>query len=196
MQGLALLAAPPLGGPSLAIERAESGQPGAALVAELFEAYYDRIARYIAARIGNPSEAEDLASEVFVRAVENIDEFEWRGAPVQAWLFRIAHNLVVDHFRRAKRRPVVPLETVTFSDNHHDAEDEAPRQLELAEVQEAMKSLTPAQQEVLALRLVAGLPSAEVAAILGKSDGAVREMQHAALKSLRRILTSRGKEGR
>lgn len=194
VQDLAATLAVPLREPRVTVERAESGQHSSALVAELFETYYDRIARYIAVRTGNPSEAEDLASEVFVRAVEKIDSFEWRGIPVQAWLFRIAHNLIVDYFRRTKRHPVVPLD-----DNAHhagaeaDPEVEVLRRMEMADVQQAMQHLTSAQREVLNLRLVAGLPSAEVAAILGKKDGAVREMQHAALKTLRRVLESQAK---
>ena len=69
----------------------------------LFDSCYPRIARYAFARTGNPSDAEDIAAEVFVRAFESLDSFRERGLPMEAWLFRIAHNLVVDRFRRDSR---------------------------------------------------------------------------------------------
>ena len=83
---------------------ADQERQGTAALADLFEEYYERIARYIAVRIGNQNDAEELAGDVFVRATEHIGSFQWRGVPVQAWLYRIAHNLVVDHLRRNSRR--------------------------------------------------------------------------------------------
>ncbi len=83
---------------------------GATALTDLLETHYERIARYIAVRIGSKDYAEELAADVFVRALERIDTFQWRGVPMQAWLFRIAHNLAVDHLRRNSRRPTTVLD--------------------------------------------------------------------------------------
>ncbi|MFQ5860870.1 MAG: sigma-70 family RNA polymerase sigma factor [Dehalococcoidia bacterium] len=163
---------------------------GAAALANLYEEYYDKLARYIAAKTGNRDEAEDLAGEVFLRALKSIDSFQWKGVPLHAWLFKIAHNLVVDYWRKRGRHREVELEEAAPLPSSENPAEEAIRNLELAEIRRAMQHLTQAQQEVIQLRFLAGLPSAEVAAIMGKKDGAVRELQHAALKALRQMLAS------
>jgi len=153
-------------------------------LAGLFEEYYDRIARYANIRIGDPRDAEDIASEVFVKALKSLDSFEERGLPIGAWLFKIAHNLVVDYHRRRSQRQTVDLEKVEIEAASNPAM-EAERTLEMDRVREAMKLLTAEQREILRLRFYGGLSSAEVGAMMGKSDGAVREAQSAALKKLR-----------
>ncbi len=158
-----------------------------ARLAALFDSCYPRITRYAMARIGDQSEAEDIASEVFVRAVESLPSYRERGLPMEAWLFRIAHNLVVDHIRRVNRveRADEPAEGLPDSpDPAHVAEE----RIRLREVREAMKTLTPQQREVVSLRFFAGLDSKEVAEVLHKSRGSVREMQRAALERLREML--------
>jgi len=157
-------------------------------LAGLFEEYYDRIARYANARIGDQREAEDIASEVFVKALKSLDSFEERGLPMGAWLFKIAHNLVVDFHRKRGDRRNVDVEEVEIESDSNPAM-EAERKLEMERVQQAMTNLTEEQQEILRLRFYGGLSSAEVAAMLGKNDGAVREAQSAALKKLRGKLT-------
>jgi RNA polymerase sigma-70 factor (ECF subfamily) len=154
----------------------------------LFDSCYPRLARYAYARIGNHTDAEDIASEVFMRALESLDSYQERGLPMEAWLFRIAHNLVVDRFRRATRfeRVDEPVEGLPdLPDPAHIAEE----RLMMADVRTAMDRLTPEQRDVVALRFFAGLASKEVAAALNKSDGAVREMQRAALEKLRGLLS-------
>ena len=99
----------------------QEGQ-GVAALTDLFEEYYERITRYIAVRVGNQADAEELASAVFVRAVENIGSFQWRGVPLQAWLYRIAHNAAVDHLRRSSRRKSAPLDEATSVASRHDLE--------------------------------------------------------------------------
>ncbi|PVV83707.1 RNA polymerase sigma factor [Dehalogenimonas alkenigignens] len=153
-------------------------------LAGLFDEYYDRIARYAYTRVGDRQEAEDLASEVFARALKSLDSFEDRGLPMGAWLFKIAHNLVVDFHRRRAERKTVDVEDVEIESDDSPAE-QAERKLEMERVQRAMENLTEEQREIIRLRFFAGLSSAEVGALLGKSDGAVREGQSAALKKLR-----------
>lgn len=175
----------------------ESLARGAEALAGLFEEYYDRIARYIAVRVGNRDDAEELASEVFLRAVKRLDTFQWRGIPLQAWLFRIAHNLAVDHLRKyAKRRADVPVEAAYELRDASDTQQEVELKLSMEAVYGAMKNLSAAQQEVIALRFSGGLSSAEVAQLMGRTNGAVRELQRTALKALRHHLgVQKGAEG-
>jgi len=157
------------------------------LLARLYDEYYDKIARYISIRIGNQAEAEDLAGEVFLKALESLDSYQERGAPMQAWLFKIAHNLLVDYVRKVGKRKTIPIDTVEISDGV-DLEETVERRLQSEKLSQALKQLTPAQREVIGLRFFAGLTSNEVGKILGKSSGAVREMQSAAVKSLRKLV--------
>ncbi|MBA7491839.1 ECF RNA polymerase sigma factor SigD [subsurface metagenome] len=158
-------------------------------LASLYEEYFDRIARYIYVRIGDKNEAEDLAGEVFLKALESLKSYKERGIPMQAWLFKIAHNLVVDHLRKATKRKTVPIDTVQI-ETGEDPVATAEKNIEMERVNEAMQKLTPEQREVVRLRFFGDLSSKEVGAILRKSDGAVREMQRAAIEKLRGLLTS------
>lgn len=153
----------------------------------LYEEYYDKIARYVYVHIGDKTESEDIASEVFLKALKSIRTYRDTGVPMQAWLYKIAHNLVVDHLRKVSRIKTVPIDSVEIID-HQDPLDDANRKMEMEKVGAAMVELTEEQQEVLRLRFFGGLTSKETADILNKSDGAVREMQRAALEKLRRIL--------
>ncbi len=159
-----------------------------ARLAGMYEEYYGKIARYVYTRIGDKTEAEDIAGEVFLKALESLNTYEERGVPMQAWLFKIAHNMVVDHLRKASTHKVVPIDVLPL-DAGIDPVDIAEQNLELERVAGAMEKLTEEQREVLRLRFFGGLSSKETAIILGKSDGAVREMQRAALEKLRRLLT-------
>ena len=158
-------------------------------LASLYDEYFDRIARYIYVRIGDKNEAENLAGEVFLKALESLKSYEERGIPMQAWLFRIAHNLVVDHLRKATKLKTVPIDTVQI-ESREDPVATAEKNMEMERVNEAMQKLTPEQREVVRLRFFGGLSSKEVGAMLSKSDGAVREMQRAAIEKLRGLLTS------
>jgi len=157
------------------------------LLARLYDEYYDKIARYISIRIGNQAEAEDIAGEVFLKALESLDSYQERGAPMQAWLFKIAHNLLVDYLRKVSKQKTIPIDTLEISDGVN-MEEIVERQLQSEKLSQVMKQLTPAQREVIGLRFFAGLTSTEVGEILGKSSGAVREMQSAAVKSLRKLM--------
>jgi RNA polymerase sigma-70 factor (ECF subfamily) len=153
----------------------------------LYEEYYDKIARYVYVHIGSKEEAEDIAGEVFLKALMSLKSYREQGVPMQGWLFRIAHNLTVDYLRRMDNRRTVPIDPVTLtgSDNPVAAAEE---NIEFERVTEAMKQLTAEQREVINLRFLGGLTSKEVGGILGKSDGAVREMQRAAIEKLRGVM--------
>lgn len=156
-------------------------------LAGLYEEYYDKIARYVFVHIGNREEAEDIAGEVFLKALKSLRSYREQGIPMQGWLFRIAHNLTVDYLRKMDKRSTVPIDSVALPGNN-DPADIAEKNTEFERVTEAMKELTIEQREVIALRFFGGFTSKEVGEILGKGDGAVREMQRAAIQKLRGIM--------
>jgi len=155
--------------------------------ARLYEEYFDKIYRYVALKIGNRVEAEDMTQQVFINALHSISSYKWRGYPFSAWLFRIAHNQVVDHLRKKTRQNTLPL------DESLAASGDNPQQLienkmSTEQLVMAARELTPAQQEVVALRFAGELPIAQVARIMGKSEGAVKSLQHSAIVALRKIM--------
>jgi RNA polymerase sigma-70 factor (ECF subfamily) len=154
----------------------------------LYDEYFDKIAHYIFVRLGDRNEAEDLAGDVFVKALESIKSYKERGIPMQAWLFRIAHNILVDRLRKKGRITTIPDDNVVIVDEEDPAAI-AEKNIEMERVNKAMQKLTPDQREVLQLRFFGGLSSKEAGAVLKKSDGAVREMQRAAIEKLRNLLT-------
>jgi len=167
---------------------AERSSKEAALAA-LYDEYYDKIARYIFVRIGDRAEAEDLAGEVFMKALESLNSYQERGIPMQAWLFKIAHNLVVDYLRKMTKRKTVSMDTIQIESDVNPAAV-AEKNIELEQVNKAMEQLTTEQKEVLRLRFFGGLTSGEAGRVLNKSDGAVREMQRVAIEKLRKLLAT------
>ena len=157
--------------------------------AEIYEEFFDRIYRFVFFKIGSQEEAEDLSSRVFLKAIESVGSFRWRGVPLSAWLFRIASNLVIDHHRRkASQRRY--LEQASEPDPLPSAEEVAVKAVEKEEVYRAVAQLTPAQQEVINLRFSAELSTAETAQAMKKSLAAVKALQHSALINLRKIMTA------
>ncbi|GAG93992.1 unnamed protein product, partial [marine sediment metagenome] len=118
--------------------------------AQLYEEHFDKIYRYVALRIGDKIEAEDMTQQVFLNALQSISSFKWKGIPFSAWLFRIAHNQVVDYFR-SKKRTTVPLdESLVSNDNNPQLVVE--QKLDIEQLLLATKQLTEAQREVISLR--------------------------------------------
>jgi RNA polymerase sigma-70 factor (ECF subfamily) len=160
-------------------------------LASLYEENYEKVAWYIFIRIGNRHEAEDLASEVFLRALQSLDSYQERGLPMGAWLFKIAHNLVVDYLRRACKTRTMSIDDVQVADPANP-EEMAHSDMQKDKLSEALKNLPQSHQEVISLRFFADLSSTEAGEILGKKPGAVREMQRVALQSLRKALIVEG----
>jgi RNA polymerase sigma-70 factor (ECF subfamily) len=167
--------------------KTEATKDNEARLANLYDEYYDKIAHYVYVRLGDRTEAEDIASEVFLKALLSIKRYEERGLPMQAWLFKIAHNLVIDRVRTTTKDKAVLADTTAIRDES-DPEATIEKKMQLERVTEAMKELSEEQREVLRLRFFGGLTSKEVGNLLDKSDGAVREMQRAALEKLRRLM--------
>lgn len=157
----------------------------------LYESHLDRIYRYIYYRVGSNTDSEDLTEQVFLKAWEAIDRYEARGVPFVAWLYRLAHNLVIDHYR--SRRVTIPLEEVGEAEEPGmDVVDAVEEKLDAEEIRVALRKLSPEHQQLIVLRFVEGLSHAEVAHITGKSEGATRVVQYRALQALARALQSEG----
>lgn len=143
--------------------------------------------RYVAAIVGDHHLAEDIVSETYVRMLERIGDYTYTGAPFRAWLYRVAHNLAMNAVTRT--RAVHDDEALARAElPEGDPAIAAVRSEEHAAVRAALTSLTEEQQQVLLLRFVARQPVAEVAQQLGRSEGAVKQLQLRALRSLGRLL--------
>src|SRR5438445_2207150 len=153
---------------------------------ELYLIHFDRIYSYLHVSVGNRHDAEDLTTQTFLKMLEKIGTFKWRSAPFSAWLFRIAHNLAMDHFRA--RRRWQPEEEVPepVGDEEPSAELTAMETIGRESMLKLIERLSPEQQQVLTLKFVFNLPNAEVAAILDKTEGAIKSLQHRALVSLQK----------
>ena len=160
-------------------------KPTKVTIGSLFEEYYDRIVRYIFVRINDQKEAENLGGDVFLKALESLDSYRGDREQMRAWLFKIAHNLVVDYIRKMSKRKAVSLNDVEVRDRV-TTEEIVEVKLEVERLSKAIEKLTPAQREVIGLRFFAGLSSAEAGKVMDKSSGAVREMQRAAVETLRK----------
>lgn len=161
----------------------------------LYELYADKLFRYIWSRVGDQATAEDLMMDVFVKAVEHIPRFriprDHQVAAFSAWLFRIANHTITDHRRkraRADRHEVTWLDRLDT--RGVDTMSQAIAHLsDQSEIRRALEQLNEEQREVIRCRFLAELSIAETAAVMRKSEGAIKALQHRALKSLRRVLT-------
>ncbi len=155
--------------------------------AKLYEHYYQDIYNYIYYRVPNDALAEDLTSEVFMKVLESIDSFTFRGFPFSSWLFRIAKNLTIDYYRSHPEPVELPLEegALPVGEGPSDVFEKELTQQQLAQ---ALSSLTEDQQQVIILKFVDRLSNADAAQILDKSEGAIKSLQYRALNSLNRHL--------
>jgi RNA polymerase sigma-70 factor (ECF subfamily) len=168
------------------VRRAQQRDPAA--LTQLYEENFDKIYRYIVLKIGDRTEAEDMTQQVFLNALKSISSFRWQGMPFSAWLFRIAHNQVVDYYRKKSRHATVPLDD-SLAAGGSDPGRIAERKVEIEHLALATRKLTKAQQEVISLRFAGELSVAEAARVMGRSEGAVKALQHSAIVALRRVMS-------
>jgi RNA polymerase sigma-70 factor, ECF subfamily len=160
-----------------------------AALTKLYEDNFDKVYRYAVIRIGDRAEAEDITQQVFTNALKSISSYKMKGVPFSAWLYRIAHNLIVDRARKKARQYTVPLdESLTMGSD--DPVKQTESKLQVEELVTVMQKLTKAQQEVISLRFVAEMPIAQVAKAMGKTEGAIKALQHSAISALRRAMVS------
>ena len=163
------------------IESAQKGDKAA--VGALYEAYADGIFQYISYRVETDEVAEDITSEVFLRMVRGLPKYEYTGAPLSAWLYRIASNRVTDHYRKSGRT----VDTPDLEDMRSELDspiDLITQEEERFRLRAALSALSEDYQNVLILRFMKELSHANVGEIIGKSEANVRVIQHRALKAL------------
>ena len=169
------------------IERASAGDTDAFTL--LYERYVNRIYNYIYYRTGNPTEAEDLTSRVFHRALNHIAHYHNRGVPFSAWLYRIAHNLVANWHRDNSRRNEVPLEDQpALATRTELPEHTLVTNQELENLLKVIRRLPAERQQLLILKFVEGMSNAEIAAIMMRSEGAIKSLYHRTLLTLRDLI--------
>jgi RNA polymerase sigma-70 factor (ECF subfamily) len=155
----------------------------------LYERYVDLVYRYVYVRVGSSHVAEDLTSETFIRALRRIDTFSWQGKDIAAWFVTIARNLITDNAKSARFRMEVTTADMIDADRRVEGpEDEVLSHLRDARLFEAVKSLKPEQAECVVLRFMQGMSLAETALVVGKSQGAVKQLQLRAVRALHRAL--------
>jgi RNA polymerase sigma-70 factor (ECF subfamily) len=169
------------------VERAQLGDRTA--LEELYLLHFDRIYSYLHMSVGSRHDAEDLTTQTFVKMLESIGRFRWQSVPFSAWLFRIAHNLAMDHFRARKRWQPEEEIPEPIGAEENSAEDEALASMGDASLLELIARLSPEQRQVLTLKFVFRFSNGEAAAILEKTEGAVKSLQHRALSALQKHVT-------
>jgi RNA polymerase sigma-70 factor (ECF subfamily) len=155
----------------------------------LYERHVTAIYRYVYYRVGSQEDTEDLTARVFARALKHIRNYNDRGVPFTAWLYRIAHNVVANHHRDNSRHPAVPLEEVevfTGQDDDHDQRIDGERERE--RLLRAIRLLPEERQHLIVLKFVEQMQNAEIGQIMNRSEGAIKSLYHRTLLQLREIM--------
>ncbi|MGB9378249.1 MAG: sigma-70 family RNA polymerase sigma factor [Mycobacteriales bacterium] len=169
------------------VSRAQAGDPDA--FAELYDMYVDTVFRYVHFRAGTRTQAEDLTSETFVRALRRITSVSWQGRDFGAWLITIARNLIADHYKSARYRLEISTADMVDADRAEDGpEDAVLDAMSSATLIDAVKELNAEQQECIVLRFLQGFSVSETAQAMGKNEGAVKALQYRAVRTLGRLL--------
>ena len=166
--------------------------------ADLYRLYHPIVLRFVTRRTpGRPQLAEDIAADVFVRALRNIGSITWQGRDPGAWLITIARNMVLDHYKSSRARLEFPTDDLAAMDRA-DRNPEGDPAAAVADhdrnltVWAAVRQLRPGQQECIRLRFLDGLSVAETAAAMGRDVGAVKALQYRAVRQLARLLDGQG----
>ena len=165
--------------------RAQGGDMDA--IGSLYDRHRESIFRYLWLRLGDRHQAEDLTGDVFMRMLDALPHFQAVGIPFRAWLYRIAHNLLVDHFRKTNAHVSISLDAVEDQGDSDPILD-VDRKILFEQVNQALAQLDRTQHEVIVLRFLLGLSLQEVAAAMGKSEAAIKSLQHRGLNALRMAL--------
>jgi RNA polymerase sigma-70 factor, ECF subfamily len=172
---------PPLPDEATLVRQAKSGDQAA--FTRLYDGYVERIYRFIYFRVSDDTATEDLVSQVFLKAWQNLDRYKIGTAPFIAWLYAIARNLMIDLYR--SKRETVPLEHIaTLPSDRQSPDDEVQLHFDLEAMRDALQSLSPDQQQVLILKYIAGLPNENIAKIMHKQEGTIRGLQMRGLQVL------------
>jgi RNA polymerase sigma-70 factor (ECF subfamily) len=153
---------------------------------EIYERYVTKIYNYIFYRTGNAQDAEDITARVFFRAMAHIQNYEDKGVPFQAWLYRIAHNLVANFHRDEGRRKIIPLDDyIAMSLKSEGPDHQAEANEEQAALMSAIRRLPAERQQLLVLKFVHDKSNAEIGEIMNRTEGAIKSLYHRTLLALR-----------
>ena len=169
------------------IARAQGGDVDA--IGGLYDQHHASIFRYLWLRLDDRQVAEDLTGDVFMRMLTALPNYQSIGLPFRAWLYRIAHNLLVDRFRKTNNRVLVPLEGIEEQSDENDPASTVEQKLLVARMNHALSKLDEHQREVVVLRFIIGLPLRETALAVGKTEAAVKSLQHRGLAAMRLALS-------
>lgn len=167
------------------IQRAKTYDPDA--LGTLYERYYQGIYRYVYYRVGDSALAEDLTGDIFVKMLHGIESYSIQGVPFSAWLYRIARNRIIDHLRRRPTKTDVSLEEARV-DAIASSDKDLDQALQRDELLKAVQVLTNEQRQVIILKFIDDLDNATIARVLGKTEGAIKSLQHRALDTLRQVM--------
>lgn len=175
------------------IQKAQQGLTEA--FGELYERYSATIFRFVCLRIGSREDAEDLTEEIFLRAWHNLPKYDERGIPFAAYLFQVARNALIDHYRKNKNPLSSIDEDINLGGEDPDPEDTVSRKIDFQDLQRVMETLPEDYKNVLTLRFLSGLSPEETANMMNRSEGAIRVLQFRALAALKRLLNRGGVDG-
>lgn len=172
------------------IKQAQAGDREAFAV--LHDRHWEAIYNYVYYRVNSAAEAEDITSEVFVRMVEKIDRYQRKGKPFLAWLYTIARNIVIDFYRSNERTPTLEPLDENLATNDNDPAEAANRSLIVNCLRRALRRLTELQRDVIVGKFIEGRTNKDLAAVLGRTIGAIKSIQHRALASLHKAIEEEG----
>lgn len=155
----------------------------------LYDHYLPAIYRFILLKIGEKATTEDLAHQVFLNAWQNIENYQIQGFPFSSWLYRIAHNAVIDYYRTDKKN--LNLENIQEIAAVNNLEEKIDQEFELNIIKAALKELPEEQQSIVIMKFVEEMTNKEIAAALGKSEGAIKTAQHRCLKNIKEIINGK-----
>ncbi len=156
----------------------------------LYDYYLPKIYRFVLVKVGQREEAEDLTHQAFLKAWQNITKYEHKGYSFGSWLYKIARNTVYDHYRQTKAEfGIEDADNLGLLIMEEDVESEAEKKIALSKILEHLKILKEVEEDVLIMRFVNDMPIKEVAATLGKTEGAVKLIQNRALKNLKESIS-------
>ena len=163
----------------------------------LYDNYLPKIYRFVLLKVSHREEAEDLTHQAFLKAWENVhkykDEGKYEGLPFSSWLYKIARNTVIDHYRSVRHTKTevsideVSEEAIIFA-NDNSFDKDIDQKINLRKISDAIKKLKEIEQDIIIMRFIDDLPHEEVASVIGKSVGATKLIQHRAIKKLQQIL--------
>jgi RNA polymerase sigma-70 factor (ECF subfamily) len=184
----AIRSASPLPDEGRLVRQAKAGDSDA--FAQLYDAYVERVYRYVYFRVTDDMTAEDLTSQVFLKAWEHLDRYQQGGSPFLAWLYTIARNQVIDHYRTHKATVALD-DVVSVAAEGRALDDEVQEAFNMDAMRDALQFLTEEQQQVLILKFIADLPTKTIAKTMDLSEGAIRAVQMRALQTMAKHLDKR-----